>query len=499
VRWRILIAVLTAAAGLLVGPLTASASAQMLTTRRDGVAAEPLYAFNTGQVLTASQNGGHGTLVRVAPDAGGTSQRWVLAADGRLSPASNHKLCLNVPKAAYKAGTKLELWTCNGSASERFAVSAPSAHTPVFHLTATADRKFCVSTQTTITLYNTQFLTKNVLLSRCNGAQSQAWSASNLASVVGQFAFNYHHDLVAPNNGAPGGQASLVPVGNGIDEEWEVKANGAQWSFSPIADTATCLTIAGKARLHADLFLTPCTGSAAQSFVTIDLRFTGTISYYLFAAADAKYCLAMGKAAKPPKLPLVLAGCPNTGSSTAGMWMSEDTTSIASQDLDPQTTGKFQEFWADPQVLSNEYGMIENGSASGTAVRLASTPNGIAQVWTDITPGSLAAGNPDGSISIRPLNDLNLCLTVPAANYQAGVVLQVQTCNGESDQEFATAISTVVGQSSLATVRPYSAQSLCISPEAGVVAGSLVDLQACGGQADTWGGWNPWFSWLTPA
>lgn len=475
--------------------------APALASAEAAVAGEPLYAFNSGLVLTVSASPARGDAVRIETDSGTGGQRWVLSADQTVRPAGNRRLCLDVPGGSYRAGVKLQLWACNGRASERFVTTAPSAHTPVFFLAAAGDRKLCATAPLTAVLDTPEIRVAGhrVRLARCAGAQGQAWSATSLASTVGQFAqftATDTDDLVVADQGAAGTAAGLDPGTNSLDEQWEATASGGGWLLSPVDDTANCLTIEGTARLTAALRVEPCTGSSAQVFTMIYLRITVQVSYNLFAADDASYCIEPGTASRLYPLSAVLGRCPDTATVQTRFWMVTNTTPLAYTDLDPATTGEFQQFLDEPQTYSNGYAMTADGTKSGSAVSLANPPNAIGQTWTDITPGTLTSGNPDGSISIRPLNELGVCLTVPGGNDTAGQALQVQTCNGGTDQEFTVAQED--DGPDVASFSPYSAPGLCLGPEGSVAAGEPIVLQTCGSPvdpADTWGGWNNWSAW----
>jgi hypothetical protein len=496
VRRRVLFCVVSAAASLIAISLPAAAAASRAA--HGGVVAEPLYAFNTGRALTAPPGAKRGTLVRVRPYANSPGQQWTVA-HGHVSPASAARLCLDVPGARYKAGTRLRLWTCGHYSSERFETSRPSVHTPVFFLAAAADRQLCVTTQSTVNLQFAQFTASTLVLAKCANLQSQAWSTTNVTSAVGQFAQfvfpSWIDDLVTTGSGTPGAYADMRPIGDSLDEEWEVNPIGGGWVFNPVDDTADCLTISGKAHLNAPLVLAACNGSAAQNFTAIYLRITASVSDYLFGADDASYCLEPGKAATLPDLPLVLGPCPNTASVQTYFWMLPDTTSLAYSNLDPATTGEFQQFL---QNGNNQYAMTADGTKSGSGVSLATPPNAIGQTWTDITPGTMSAGNPDGSISIRPLNELSVCLTVPGADLTAGMALSVSTCTGASDQEFLVTMPYPTDGPDFATVSPEAAPGLCVAPQDGLTDGTPIVLVSCGSADDTWGGWNDWSAWVTP-
>ncbi len=488
------------ASALVAAPASAAPAKAANAAATVGV---PLFAFDTGMVLTVPAHPVSGVPVRVAASKSAAGQSWVFGGHQTLRPAADQNLCLNVPGGARYRRGKLQLWACDGHASERFAVTAPSASSPVFFLAAASGRKLCVSTQSTVNLQSATFTARTVVLQRCANLQSQAWATTNVASAVGQFAqFGPREleDLVAPSLGAPRAQATVAPIGNGLNEEWEVNPRGGGWVFNPVDDTADCLTIDGQPQLNARLVLAACDGSAAQFFVMIYVRITANVSDYLFAVDDARYCLEPGTHGRGPEYPVLLTGCPDTaGAQTYFFWLLPDTTSLAYSNLDPATTGEFQQFLDESQNSGTQYAMTAAGAKSGSAVMLTDTPDDIGQIWTDVTPGTLSAGNADGSISIRPLNEFRLCLTVPQSDFQAGVALQVRTCDGASDQEFSATMPYPYDGPDVATLSPYSAPGLCIGPQGGVaVAGSAIVLLSCGGSSDTWGGWNDWSAWVTP-
>ncbi|HEY2640975.1 MAG TPA: ricin-type beta-trefoil lectin domain protein [Streptosporangiaceae bacterium] len=106
-RGGLVLPVVLGAALLLASALPAAAAgtgaeANRGTTRSASAPATtigaPIWAFNSGQVLTVAQKAGRGAKVRVEPNAGRNGQRWVFGAHGTIRPAENQQLCLNVPR-----------------------------------------------------------------------------------------------------------------------------------------------------------------------------------------------------------------------------------------------------------------------------------------------------------------------------------------------------------------------------------------------------------------
>ncbi len=498
-RWRRVLFVVVTATTVLAGAVsaTAASAAPRSSVRTAAAAGQPLYAFNTGLVLTVGQAARRGASVRVETAAGRTGQSWVLTRGGALSPASNRALCLQLVTPR-RGPAKVRMWTCNGGAAERFTRSAPSAHTPVFFLSPRKDRKLCIGAPTSVGFFGTQVPSRVVSPRRCANTQGQAWSYRNLATAVGQFTPDWAVDLVATGHGWPGSVAGVAPISNSLGEEWTVTATDGGVGFSPIDDTASCLT-AGAAGQQ--LALSRCDGSAGQIIIPMVMLYSADVWSYVLGADDASHCLTEGKSSKGNLRPVILGQCPDTSvPGAAGIWATQ-----AAADYNnhlPSVTNDFEVFANDPYTDSDLYGM-KASAVAGSAVDLADRAGALLQTWTDLRPGSLSTENPDGSISIRPLYDLNLCLTVPGADDAAGVSLQVQACNGAADQEFSAAVPEIQGNSGAATFSPYASASLCLEPLAGVSGGSPIGLAQCPAQQgfyqdDLWAGFESWSTWAEP-
>lgn len=498
-RSRALFIPMTAIAALLATSLSTEAHAQAERDSRHStsVASQALYAFNTGLVLTVPQKAATWARVRIKSPANLSGQLWSLNANGNLTPSSNPHLCLN-EWTGRRSRHGLDVRRCDGSATESFVTAVPSAHTPVFFISPRVDKALCVTARLDVNLEDTTVITPIVELSRCANDQGQAWSTTNLQKQVGQFGLGVRYDLIVPATGRPGSIAYLGYPTNSLSEEWVLTPGQSGMVFSPIENTTSCLTT-GAIGQH--LRLSACNGSRAQSILPILLRPTVQFVIYLLAVDSARHCISWGKIVKRIR-PVFLGSCPNSGTaSTRGIWFTEYSNTYNLQL--PSISLDFADLFDEPSNYSNQYGMTERGTASGTAVTLASAEDGYSQAWTDLRPGTMSAGNPDGSISIRPVNDLHLCLTVPDARYQADVKLQVQTCNGAKDQEFAGTMPSVNGGSGPAVFSPFADSSLCVAPLSGVNAGSHIGLKACPSpqtlaQDDTWQGFELMTKWVTP-
>ncbi len=119
----------------------------------------------------------------MAASSGTAGQRWIFGRHQTLRPAANPKLCLNVPGARYRSGAKLQLWTCDGHASERFSTSAPSQHTAVFFVQPAKRTGYCL-TSLSAPPYESG---AKVGLAACASLTTRAWSATNLDGVAGFF------------------------------------------------------------------------------------------------------------------------------------------------------------------------------------------------------------------------------------------------------------------------------------------------------------------------
>jgi hypothetical protein len=493
VRWPIALSLFAASAAALAGSLPATATAAVThpaatAARAAGTAraattsaGQPLYAFNTGLVLTVSARPGRGAAVRVAADASSAGQRWVSGRHQTLRPAASQKLCLNVPGGRYRSGAKLQLWTCDGHRSERFTTSAPSAHTSVLFIRPAARASYCL---TTLSAPPSEAGAR-VGLQACASLTTQAWSRTNLDGVAGTFGDAWGIQALHPAR-AGSAVTGSSRFANQLNQFWISSYTGsAQESpvlLHPAEDTALCADLRAPEASGVALDLAHCSGSASQRFTGIGVIFNANYTWSYLTTTDSSFCVQAAASGSASARAIVLGACRGNN---RDLW-------LTTVDVTGGTSGQFQELYAGPETGASalEFSMRVGGNGGvGSGIVLSSDDQAAAQIWTDLTPGqSKAAGNSDGSVTLRPLSDESLCLTVPGGDYAAGVQLTVQTCSGQTDQEFVR--GQQYGSIDLVAA---GAGEFCVAAPAGIAAGNAVELEPCAQQDDQM--WSTFFSW----
>ena len=491
-HWRIGLSLLAASAAVVAGSLPAiatvaapnSQAAATAPASATASAGRPLYAFNTGLVLTVSARPGRGASVRVGAYTGSGGQRWVFGRHQTLRPAANESLCLNVPRGRYRGGVRLQLWTCNGHSSERLATTAPSAHTQVLFIRPAARAKFCV---TALNAPPYEAGTR-VGLRSCASLTTQAWSRTNLDGVAGYVANAWGLQALRPTSVGSAVTASSKPS-SAVDEYWISSytgtSNNSPVQLHPVEDTALCVSLSAPEGAGVALDLARCTRSASQQFMGIGVIFNLTYTFSYVTTRDSSYCVQAAASGSATHRPIVLGACRGNN---RDLWQTDVVmTSIIS--------ARFQELYAGPVTGASglEFSMrVAGNGGAGSGIVLSKDVQAAAQVWTDLAPGqSETRGNPDGSIALRPLSNESLCLTVPGGNYSAGVQLTVQTCDGQVDQEFVR--GQQFGAIDLVTA---GAGEFCVAAPAGISAGRAVELEPCAQQDDQmWSTFFDWFGW----
>jgi hypothetical protein len=485
-RSRLLVLAIGTAVMLPVGLLSASAG-QAAVGRPGAVTfqgGEALYAFNTGLVLTVSAKPARGAAVRVAANAGTAGQRWIFGAHQTLRPAANQKLCLNVPSARYRSGAKLQLWTCTGRANERFSRSAPSADTAVFFVRPAARTKYCLTSLSS----PPDEAGSRVGLAPCAALTTQAWSGTNLDGIAGNITNAWTIQALKPTT------AGSAVTGNGqagdkLNQYWTSDYTGSTEDspvlLHPVEDTALCVALAAPEADGAGLDLTGCAEAASRQLMTIPLFVNSAYTLSFITTTDGAYCVSAPASGSPALRPIVLGPC--VGNSR-DFW-------TVGVDMITALTRQYQELYAGPETGANglEFSMSVAGSGgAGSGIVLSHDNLAAAQVWTDMVPGQAKPqGNPDGSITLRPLSNESLCLAVPGGDYAAGTQLTVETCDGQVDQEFARGRQN--GPTDLVAVGDGE---YCVGAPAGIAAGSAVELEPCAPQDDqTWSTFFAWYQW----
>jgi hypothetical protein len=486
-RWRLLI---VGVVGLLAAGLTSPVVAE--PARAASIAAsapEALYAFNSGLVLNAGGARRAGAAVTIASDSDASGERWVRKSDGTIRPSYDQNLCLDVPAGHYGAHVHLDVWTCQNAANQHFVTTAPSSGTSVFTIAPAAHTSLCLNVTGGLGAGHAVIL--YACGGRTTGPVNESWSASNLSgSAQAISAGNVSASGTGgwPLNVSGGGGAGAAVIawqdGQTLNQYWQVthvalSGYGLENVLSPVYDPGLCLTEGGGESLGARLVLEKCAGLSAQEFNGIVLSKGSPPGYYI-ATHDARYCvnimggLAQGHGA-------ILSPCDGSAVWVTGAHLRTD---ISSQ------YGNVYVALADTTVPVTQYAMQAAGSSGATVVH-AANGSSASQIWTDFPPGGVPGfpqtstgqipgmNNPDGSISFRPLSNVNLCLTVPGGNYAAGQQLQVQTCAGQEDQEFVW-LSSPDAPNYMELV-PYGNGQMCVDSMLGAETGNAVVLQPCGG------------------
>jgi hypothetical protein len=481
VRWRILLNV-GVGAGLLAGSMVAMASLTPAGASVSAVSsAVPLYAFNSGLVLTVSNQAKPGAAVRIAADTGRSGQRWVFASHGTIKPASNGHLCLAVPGTRYRTGTALVVLACNSAADERFTRASPSAHTPVFFVRPAAHSGLCV---TDLEASGFPQAGDRVGVEHCAALGSQAWSTRNLDGVTDTLDNAWAMQALQPTvAGSAVTGANLFA--DKLGQFWTAKVTGGpQRQFvqlRPVDDAALCLTLSAAEATGVRLILASCDGAANQEFMGIEFFFS-VVTPYFITTPDSRFCLQAAATGPAGTRNIVIARCHGNN---RDIW----TTDVG---LVTFAVSEYDELYADSGAL--EYSMTVSGHGGpGSGIVVERDTQLAAQVWTEVPPGqSEPQANADGS-TLRPLSDESLCLTVPNAHYAAGVQLTVQTCDGATSQEFLRSGTAIANSQELIA---FGDGQFCVGEPGAVGAGHPVDLEPCNQQANqAWMQYTDWFGW----
>ena len=453
----------------------------------------PIYAFNSQWVITTIGRLRAGATVRIAEDSHRPGQRWLLRADGTVRPSASPGLCLTAPSAtAARSRAQFKVRACGGS-SQHFSRRFPAASSPIMFISPRGHAKQCLTV--------TRFASSPIQVAGCRGSEFQAWATSNLADPTSPF---FAIAAIGPGFGSALTASLPVTARSGLvvrrqspnlGQFWiSVQVSptadvGARSTLRPLDDPSLCLTLSGHEAVGVRLRLASCENDlGSQQFIGVQIGFTTAPYWAMLLTSDARYCVTA--ASKPGtgrhlKIGRCLGG-------DQDRWLTG---------LVPLTPISLQ--FAD-LYLGNPSGAIDEAmdapddGHAGTKLELNPDSSGDesgAQIWTDLNPGAAPAGNPDGSMSLRPLYDMGLCLTVPGASFAVGTQLQVRACDGKPDQEFALA-SQPPSQIAGDWLKPFGHKSLCVGVSGGVDTGKPVELLHChqaGNQ--TWSNWHAWQGW----
>lgn len=485
-----LAAVVAAGASVVLTPGTGAAAARAVTMTASTVTATGLYANASGLVMDAGGARKSGVTVRVHKDGTANGKRWLREKDGTIRPAYDTRLCLDVPRAKYQAGTAIDVATCRGIRSQRFAAFRSSGSTPMFFISPIGDRKLCLS-------LSSGFFDAGdaVTLDKCGpvltAPGTEVWAATNLDATAGELNSTIALGVAGSTAGSPA--QAVQPWALPLGALWEVGTEniapfGQERVLRSVANTSLCLTRVGAEAAGAALRLETCSGSPAQAFMGIEVLYNIYNPAYYLTEPDGRFCVAITSGAVIGHH-AALGHCVGTAADlwTAATW-------ITGMDLTTQQSYQYQEIYTDGYV-SPQYNLSLTGTGAGAKTVLAGDSQLASQVWTDLSPSG-RVGNPDGSMSLRPLSNQGLCLTVPGGKYASGQQLAAEPCTGNLDQEFFRMPSISFNGTQQQELVPYGDGELCLGMPKGLKAGAAVTLLPCSRtQAQAWNPMEAWYHW----
>lgn len=449
--------VLTAASLATVVPAAAAAAAPSAPR------AAPLRLFNSKLGLDAGHRRRGGAKVMIDTFTGSAGQLWVTARDRTIRPAYDTRLCLSVRHGQFKPGASLTVWRCDGTARERFLTRAPSAAARFFAIAPARDPRLCV------TALRGLYFSEPAVLASCASTARQAWSRTALRGTGRIFTIGYRSgalDAAAAKRGAP---VIAKPPGYLLGEYWtaalHATSSGPQFTLRLALDPRLCLAIGTRAAAGAPLVLRECDGSAAQSLAAVNFLHFEQYAIYLLLDSSASFCVRAAKIGAGVRL----ADCQGNAHDEWATTLDIGTTIPVGQ------TGPTIPAGPGPSSFVLSAATI----ASGGAVTVSGYAQEPGQFWNVVPAGSTDPGSPY-TATIRTYVR-GLCLTVPRANYAAGLQLQLSKCTGAADQEFLRAASgdqppqNYGGQ----LLMPLAAGSLCAQASGGLKDGSPVKLASC--------------------
>jgi hypothetical protein len=454
--------------------------------------AVPLYAFDSQWVLSTLGKPAPGAQVAIGLDWDHAGQRWLLRSDGTIRPAAKRRLCLAAP-SSFRADVQLTVERCGGGATQHFSISAPSAHTPVMFIEPTSRRTLC------LTATGGLVSGSPIELAACASSNRQAWATTSFNDDPQDYSVGtigpYYGTAIAPSEPVKSGRhAILTRLNSNLRNFWVAIPTapftqpGSEVTLRPLDNTSLCLTTAARERPGSALSLTGCDAESSQQFIGVQIQFTVGYYWALLLSHDARSCVtAVGKTFK--QLRPALESC------RPGI-------NQLYTDLSLITYPSFQYadlYLGDSNRAGFQFEALDapHDGPAGTKVVTARDrqPESGQQIWTDLAPGSVTSGNPGGGLSLRPLYDLSLCLTVPNAHYQQGIQLQVQVCDGNADQDFVrNPAPTDPQDATLQTLSPADDSSLCAGVQGTVGGGKPVELRDCSNTfSQTWSTWQAGF------
>ena len=99
-------------------------------------------------------------------------QQWTISTSGELRSAGNQALCLDVTGARFVPGARVETWTCNGQANQKWFIEADQTNGPQFGVIRPVGHPdLCIDVTHASTANHAP-----LELWKCNGQSNQRWA-----------------------------------------------------------------------------------------------------------------------------------------------------------------------------------------------------------------------------------------------------------------------------------------------------------------------------------
>ncbi|MFH8224671.1 ricin-type beta-trefoil lectin domain protein [Streptomyces sp. NPDC018057] len=321
---------------------------------------------------------------------GSASQQWALGADKSLW---NQGKCMTTENGGTGNGTRVVLDYCDGSKEQQWSVDSANG--------------YLVNARSGYCLEDTDGSTADgnpLIIWECNaGDLGQKWQVPAGTSATGPSGRIAGYNGKCVEAGAEGAAAQLNTCGSASSQSWTAASDGT------LRALGTCMTVAGGGTGDGTAVqLAACSGAASQKW---QAQANGTL-----VGSQSGKCLDATGPSSANGTKLQIWACAASDNQIWGVPSSRPAGVISGYG------GKCAE-------------VAGSASANGTAVQLNACGSQSAQSWTVAADGTLRA--------------LGKCMTVAGSGTASGTTVQLATCSGAASQKWqAQANGTLVGSQS---------------------------------------------------
>ena len=193
----------------------------------------------------------NGTRVDIWTCNGGANQKWTIAPDGTIRVFGK---CLDVKGSGTANGTVVDLWTCNGGANQKWQIGSNASLTAIQSGACLDDPAFKTANGTRLDIWS------------CNAGRNQEWTAPAgpvLSAIPGK---------CMDDKGASSANGTVIDsyaCNGGANQKWTVMPNGTVRVYGK------CLDVKGASKTSgAKVDLYACNGGNNQqwgTYVTSDI------------------------------------------------------------------------------------------------------------------------------------------------------------------------------------------------------------------------------------